>query len=111
MTSEAIPITRAQYYVPDIEAWLPRGARVQTLRDDGGIVELALDHLTVDHGCVRLGAVTVAAGGPDPTDAFGYEFDLEPEAARRLAAESRRRRPCGRRQHRGTGRRSRLRYS
>ena len=87
MTSEAIPITRAQHYISDVEAWRPHGARVQTLRDDGGIVELALDHLTVDHGCVRSGAVTIAAGGPDPNDAFGYEFDLEPEAACRLAAE------------------------
>jgi len=87
MNSEAIPITRAQHYIPDSEAWRPHGARVQTLRDDGGIVELALDHLTVDHGCVRSGAVTISAGGPDPNDAFGYEFDLEPDAARRLAAE------------------------
>ena len=58
-----------------------------TLREDGGIIDLAIDRLAVDNGCIEQGKVTLSAKGADPVDAYGYEFDLEPEAARLLARQ------------------------
>lgn len=88
MRNTDIPVTRAAHYVHEDEAWLhvPGGA-VKKLRDDGGFIDLPVDRLAVDSGCIDLRKVTISARGPDRNDAYGFEFDLEPEAARRLATE------------------------
>ena len=87
MTDTTIPVVRAQHYVHEDDVYVPvPGADVRGPRDDGGIIDLAIDRLGVDHGCVEPNRVTISARGPDRNDAYGFEFDLEPGDARRLAA-------------------------
>ena len=68
------------------EARLPGPVHgTSTLRDDGGSMALPIDRIGVDTDCVELGLITLSARGPDPQDAYGYEFDLDADAALRLA--------------------------
>lgn len=71
-----IPLTRANYYPHESE-----------VGDDGqgGIVELAVDRVGVDHDVVENGRVTLFARGSDPLDGYGFGFDMTPDAARHLA--------------------------
>lgn len=73
-----VPVTTARAYCHEVD-----------LRPDwrNGVVELELTHLAVDHDVVGVGQVTLTARGADAEDAYGYEFDLTPEAARALAGE------------------------
>jgi hypothetical protein len=61
---------------------------IEDERDDQKTIKpLGTDYLNVDTA-VRPGRVTLAAGSSDsPRDGHGVEFDLEPLAARRLAAQ------------------------
>lgn len=71
-----IPVTRTTYYPPEGEVG----------KLSKGIVKLGVTRLGVDHDVVLNGRVTLSAGaGRD--DAYGFEFDLEPSAARLLAAQ------------------------
>ena len=82
---DPIMITEARYYVPDVEAWLPTAVDGHlTLREDA-VTDLPLDRFGVDSDCVTLGAITLSARGPDLQDAYGYEFDMDPDTALRLA--------------------------
>jgi hypothetical protein len=76
-TDHQVPIIRA--------TWYPHRS---DLADDlpGGALRLDLDHLSVDRDVVELGRVTLASGGSLASDPFGFEVDLSPAAARRLAA-------------------------
>ena len=71
-----IPVTRATYYPPEEEV----------RERSTGVVKVGVTRLGVDHDVVVPGRVTLSAGaGRD--DAYGYEFDLEPPAARLLAEQ------------------------
>ena len=71
-----IPVTRATYYPPEGEVG----------NDSQGTVRIGVTRLGVDHDVVVNGRVTLSAGD-DINDAYGFEFDLEPSAARLLAAQ------------------------
>jgi len=75
-TTVEIPVTRATYYPPDEEVG----------NDSQGTVKLGVARLGVDHDVVVNGRVTLSAGA-SRNDVYGYEFDLEPSAARLLAAQ------------------------
>jgi hypothetical protein len=71
-----VPVRRADHYVHE-DGFDPK--------DGTGIQALDADRLSVLLDQQVVGRVTLAAHGPDPLDAYGYEFDLEPQAALRLA--------------------------
>ena len=68
---QRLPLTRAQGYPHSDDPAAP-------------IVDLACSHIGVDHDVVAAGRVTLFADTGDPQDPYGFEFDLEPAAARRL---------------------------
>ena len=71
-----IPVTRATYYPPEGEVG----------NDSQGTVKLGVTRLGIDHDVVVHGRVTLSVGARRD-DPYGYEFDLEPSAARLLAAQ------------------------
>jgi hypothetical protein len=75
-TAVEIPVTRAAYYPPDGDDGMP----------SPGVEKLRVTRLGVDHDVVVNGRVTLSAGA-GRNDAYGFEFDLEPSAARLLAAQ------------------------
>lgn len=70
-----VPVRRADHY-PHEDGIDPK--------DGTGIQALDADRLSVCVDQQVVGRVTLAAHGPDRLDAYGYEFDLEPQAALRL---------------------------
>ena len=68
------PITRAEFYDLEDVAWDAPHVGIQVLD---------VDHLGVDNR-VNEGRVTLSASGA-PSDGYGFEVDLEPQAARALA--------------------------
>jgi hypothetical protein len=57
---------------------------------DQRVRRLDVTHLVVELGVAHDGAITLAATtGDDAIDPYGFEFDLEPFEARRLAAQIR----------------------
>ena len=70
---ERVPLTRATGYPHDNEP-------------DAPTVDLACTHMGVGYDHLEVGQVTVFADTGDPTQPYGFEFDLEPEDARELAA-------------------------
>ena len=85
-----IPTLRADHHIHEDEAYVraPELAEdVFRLREDGGIHSLDIDRLSILINQQAMGVVTLSAKGADPLDAYGDEFDLEPDAARRLANE------------------------
>ena len=55
---------------------------------DGEIRRLDVTHLVVEFGVAQDGAITLAATTEDDDiDPYGFEFDLVPLEARRLAAQ------------------------
>ena len=65
------PVTRAQFYTPQRED------------DLGTVEELDVTSFGVDNR-VNDNRVTLAACRHQPEDGYGFEFDLEPSAARAL---------------------------
>ena len=70
-----VPVIRAEHYPhvigPDADP-------------DGEIAAVEVTQLTVDPDVKVVGRVTLSAMA-DPTDAWGFEFDLQPADARELA--------------------------
>ena len=88
MITTTIPVTRAEHYVPEDEAYLPSPTEpaARTLRDDAGCVAMGSTHLSVSFEVVEPGTVTLAAH-PAISGGSYYEFDLTPWSARVLAHE------------------------
>jgi hypothetical protein len=70
-----IPLARADFYPHSDDLGAP-------------ITRLEVTHFVVESDVVEAGSVTLAASTTDADqDAYGIEFDLDPSAARELAAE------------------------
>ena len=76
----AFPVTRAQAY--------PHTWPDDSSPEEAPIVDLGLDHITVDTSVVHPGAVTLAASTRNAgVDAYGFEFDVTPSDARALGRQ------------------------
>lgn len=77
MNDDPIPITRADHYLHEDEAYEPGAGP--------GVEEIDADRINVGVDQNVAGMVSLNVRGPDPLDAYGYEFDLTPESAEQLA--------------------------
>jgi hypothetical protein len=88
MQPSRIPIYEARHYVPDDQMYVAKpGTDLLVPRADDGVVFLPLRHMLVLPHEPTSGRVVLRASGPRPPEGYAYEYEFEPDDARRLAIE------------------------